>query len=97
MKLSLSLLLVLILFSCESQKEKERSDYKTQFELSNGEETATYEETINFYIKLAKEFPQINILTIGETDSGFPLHLVTYNLDGDLISKKFKKQKSLYL
>ena len=97
MKLSLSLLLVLILFSCESQKEKERSDYKTQFELSNGEETATYEETINFYIKLAKEFPQINILTIGETDSGFPLHLVTYNLDGDFNFKKIQEAKTTIL
>tara|TARA_R110000868_G_scaffold147851_2_gene369463 strand:+ start:95 stop:1858 length:1764 start_codon:yes stop_codon:yes gene_type:complete len=97
MKLSLSLLLVLILFSCESQKERERSDYKTQFELSNGEETATYEETINFYIKLAKEFPQINILTIGETDSGFPLHLVTYNIEADFNFKKIQEAKTTIL
>tara|TARA_R110000868_G_scaffold30589_2_gene112904 strand:+ start:22648 stop:24411 length:1764 start_codon:yes stop_codon:yes gene_type:complete len=97
MKFSFSLLIILFLLSCESQKERETSDYKTQFEISNGEETASYQEAIDFYIKLAKEFPQINIQTIGETDSGYPLHLVTYNLDGDFNFKKIRESKTTIL
>jgi hypothetical protein len=91
------LLLAILIISCESQKEDKTSDYKTHFELSDGKETATYQETIDFYIRLAKEFPQINIQTIGETDSGIPLHLVTYNLDADFNFKKIKESKTILL
>ena len=97
MKFYFSLLCVLLLFACESQKERETSDYETPFESSKGEETATYQETIDFYIKLAKEFPEINIQTIGETDSGLPLHLVTYNLDADFNFKKIQENKTVLL
>ncbi|WP_165747814.1 M14 family metallopeptidase [Cellulophaga sp. Z1A5H] len=91
------LLFLVLIISCESQKEDKTIDYKTHFELSNGEETATYQETIDFYIKLAKEFPEVNIQTIGETDSGIPLHLVTYNLDADFNFKKIKESKTILL
>ncbi|MBO0592073.1 M14 family metallopeptidase [Cellulophaga sp. E16_2] len=91
------LLFLVLIISCESQKEDKTIDYKTHFELSNGEETATYQKTIDFYIKLAKEFPEVNIQTIGETDSGIPLHLVTYNLDADFNFKKIKESKTILL
>lgn len=97
MKFFFSLLCTLLLFACESQKERETSEYTTPFESSNGEETATYQETIDFYLKLAKEFPEINIQTIGETDSGLPLHLVTYNLDSDFNFKKIQDNKTILL
>lgn len=71
--------------------------YKTVFESTKGEETATYEETISFYIRLAKEFPEINIQTIGETDSGFPLHVVTFNPDGDFNFDNVRKEKAILL
>ncbi|WP_282144163.1 M14 family metallopeptidase [Cellulophaga baltica] len=97
MKFPLPLLLLTVFISCESEKEDKTSDYKTHFELSNGTETATYQETVDFYIKLAKEFPEVNIQTIGETDSGLPLHLVTYNLDADFNFKKIKESKTILL
>ena len=71
--------------------------YKTVFESTDGEETATYEETISFYIRLAKEFPEVNIQTIGETDSGFPLHMVTFNPDGDFNLENVRKEKAIML
>ncbi|MEM9363575.1 MAG: M14 family metallopeptidase [Bacteroidota bacterium] len=71
--------------------------YKTVFESANGEETATYEETISFYIRLAKEFPEVNIQTIGETDSGFPLHMVTFNPDGDFNLENVRREKAIVL
>lgn len=49
---------------------------ETPFEKGNGNQTATYEECINYYQNLAKAFPQIGLLTYGLTDSGEPLHLV---------------------
>jgi hypothetical protein len=57
----------------------------TAFEKSNGIKTATYQEGINFYKKLAQNFPQINMQEMGKTDSGEPLHLVVFNKD-----KKFR-------
>lgn len=53
-----------------------QSQDKTRFELSEGQETATYEEVIGFYKKLADKFPELTITEKGLTDSGFPLHLV---------------------
>ncbi|MEM9077997.1 MAG: M14 family metallopeptidase [Bacteroidota bacterium] len=92
------LLLLLLLFSsCKKPLADEVETYKTVFESKNGEETATYEETISFYIRLAKEFPEINIQTIGETDSGFPLHMVTFNPDGDFNLDNVRKEKAIIL
>ncbi|WP_276165769.1 M14 family metallopeptidase [Zobellia alginiliquefaciens] len=84
-----------IFFSCETEQQDKTEDYKTHFELSNGTETATYLETIDFYIRLAKEFPEINMQTIGETDSGYPLHIITYNPDGDFNFQKIADNKTI--
>ncbi len=58
-------------------------DLQTVFEKSNGLETATYKQTISFYKNLANKYPEISIQEIGLTDSGKPLHLVTFNLVSD--------------
>ncbi len=86
-----------MLLSCEPKTEDEVSEYKTPFELGNGNETATYEEVINFYIRLAKEFPEINIQSVGDTDAGYPLHMVTFNSDGDFNFQKIREKKSVIL
>jgi hypothetical protein len=92
------LLVITVLFlSCEKQTKEIALDFPLTFETSNGQETATYREVIDFYKKLAKEFPEINIQTIGETDSGIPLHLVTFNVDGDFNFKKITKDKTVLL
>ena len=88
----LFLFLLVFIFSCEQQPEQIGTNFPTQFESSNGLETATYDEIMAFYIKLAKEFPEINIQTIGNTDSDKPLHIVTFNTDGDFNFKKIREQ-----
>ncbi|MEY8778932.1 M14 family metallopeptidase [Allomuricauda sp. XS_ASV26] len=94
----LVLFLALVLFiSCESETQDEKSSYPTHFELSDGKETATYQQTIDYYIRLAKEFPEINLHTIGTTDSGYPLHMVTYNPDGDFNYENIRKEKTIIL
>ncbi|ALM06504.1 hypothetical protein SB49_00755 [Sediminicola sp. YIK13] len=89
--------ILFLLLSCEKKIEDKIAEYPTPFENSNGNQTATYNEVIEFYIQLAKGFPAINIQTIGETDSGNPLHIVTFNLDGDFNFSKIGKDKTIVL
>ncbi|MBT8186447.1 MAG: M14 family metallopeptidase [Croceitalea sp.] len=87
----------LVLLSCKTEEQKPQPVFKTVFETSNGQQTATYEEVIEFYLKLAKNTPEINVQTIGETDSGKPLHLVTYNADGIFNFQKLGADKLVVL
>ncbi|MDD7886513.1 M14 family metallopeptidase [Flavivirga sp. 57AJ16] len=75
------LILILLFFciSCTNSNRKPTYDFETHFEKSKGLETATYQQTIEFYTHLAQVYSEIAIQTIGETDSGQPLHIVTLN------------------
>jgi hypothetical protein len=91
------LFLILFLSSCKKETTDKVLDFQTPFELSKGTETATYTEVIEFYMNLAKEFPEINVQTVGTTDSGLPLHIVTYNPDADFNFIKVSKTKTVIL
>jgi len=93
MRILLGLLSLFLLFSCETSEEEKKAEFSTPFEKSSGKLTATYNEVISFYLKLAKEYSSINVQTIGETDSGYPLHLVTYNPEGEFNFKKIGPKK----
>lgn len=56
---------------------------KTIFEKSNGKQTATYFEVIDFYKNLAKRSSLLKIQTMGQTDAGYPLHLILVNGEKD--------------
>jgi len=62
--------------SCENSQTQLPS---IRFEQSNGTQTSTYDEVIEFYEILAKNYSTINIRKVGLTDSGRPLHLVVFN------------------
>ncbi len=49
----------------------------TPFEQGNGNQTAEYQQVIDFYQQLAIRFNNISIETVGMTDIGLPLHKVT--------------------
>lgn len=70
-----------------------KTDFTTPFEKSNGLNTATYQETISFYEKLAKVYPEISIKAMGLTDSGKPLHLVIFSADKEFDFDKIHKSK----
>ena len=73
-------------------------DFSTRFERTQGKETATYPECIAYYKLLDKRYPQISMLEIGNTDAGFPLHLVIYSGDGDFnFTSIHKKNKRVIL
>lgn len=67
-------------------------DLTTRYERSQGKETATYNECIAYYHSLVKRFPQIHMLDIGNTDSGYPLNLVVYSADKDFDFNSLRKK-----
>lgn len=62
---------------------------QTVFEKSGGTSTSTYEQALDFYKDLAETSEYIQIKEMGSTDSGFPLHLVTLDLN-----RKFNFEES---
>lgn len=87
--------LFVFVVACNPRNEKKSYDFETHFEKSNGFETATYQKTINFYNDLAEAYDEINIDSVGETDSGEPLHLVTLNTDKNFDFKNIRKSKRI--
>lgn len=79
----LTLCFVLIsMISCQQtaqEKQEVLKDWQTPFEKGNGNQTATYEEIISFYENLASSYSSIQIQEVGITDSGLPLHLISYS------------------
>ena len=71
-------LVFILIISCKDNPQHSQYEFTTIFESSKGTETATYQETIAFYNALADQYASITIDSIGQTDIGLPLHLVTY-------------------
>lgn len=72
-------------------------DFTTVFEKSNGTETATYPQVIAYYKSLAKKYPTIYVQEVGMTDSGHPLHIITYNPDKEFNFDKIHQNKRVLL
>ena len=97
LKFLFAITLCLFLVSCKTKKQKEAISFPNRFKVSAGEETATYQQIVDFHNQLAKEFSEINVQTIGATDSAYPLHVVSLNSDGDFNFNKLIKTKSIVL
>ena len=95
--LSLLVGISLSFFNCRQSVDDDPSNWTTPYEESDRNETPTYEEVIDYYIKLAKGFPSLNVQTLGNTDSGYPLHLVTFNPEGNFNFQKLGEDKALVL
>ena len=89
------LISVLVLFTvaCSSNQEKVDYDFTTTFEKSKGTETATYDEIIEYYTQLADSYSSVTMYQMDRTDSGKPLHLVTFNPNRSFESEFSKDQK----
>ncbi len=79
MKKPIIILILSIVFSCGNNSENKDFDFTLTFERSEGKETATYDEVIEFYTRLSEKHTSIAMYEMGKTDSGKPLHLVTFN------------------
>ncbi|HEX8561667.1 MAG TPA: M14 family metallopeptidase [Flavobacterium sp.] len=91
MKIYLS---ILILFSMMTNAQ---NDFKTPFENGNGNQTATYEETIAYFQDLDEHFESVEVREMGQTDSGEPLHIVIFNAEGKVNFDKITAKKAVLL
>lgn len=71
----------------------------TRFEQSNGTESPTYFEIIDWWKKLDAASPIVKMQAMGTTDAGFPLHLilVSWDKDFDINSIKRKNKSILFI
>ncbi|WP_310555531.1 M14 family metallopeptidase [Flavobacterium sp.] len=83
-----------ITFSISAQKDNK---YKTFFEKGNGNQSANYQETIDYYKILDTDFQTIKMEQMGLTDSGESLHIVTFNADKTFDFKAIQKNKAIIL
>ena len=74
----LSFILIFSLYSC-SQNNTVDFDFTTTFEQSNGTQTPEYIEVKAYYKALSQNYEHVKMIELNQTDSGQPLHLVTYN------------------
>ena len=81
---SLPLVFFTLITVCTSCKERAENpeQWTTVFESSQGKETATYAQVIDYYQHLSVSFEQISMHQGDTTDSGQPLHVVIYQPPG---------------
>lgn len=87
------LLLLLLPFSLLAQKTM----YTTPYEKGNGNQTATYQETIEYFKLLDKGFETIKMLEMGPTDGGEHLRIVIYSPTKEFDFDKLRKDKAILL
>jgi hypothetical protein len=70
----------------------------TIFEQSNGKQTPTYFEAIDWWEKTDAASPIVKMQAMGMTDAGYPLHLILISQDRDFdITSIKEKKKSIIL
>jgi hypothetical protein len=84
---------LLITVSVFAQKSNK---YNTFFENGNGNQSANYQKTIDYYSLLAHDFQTIKMEKMGTTDSGEPLHMITFNPDKEFDFDKIQKNKPYF-
>jgi hypothetical protein len=73
-------------------------DITTRFEQSNGKQTPTYFEIIDWWKKLDERSGKVKMLPMGMTDAGYPLHLIVVANNGDYNFDNIRKNnKSVIL
>ena len=68
-----------------------------RFEKTDGKESATYFEAIDWYKNLDKVSPQLMVKEMGMSDAGYPLHLVLISNDGKFDPVQWHKQNKAVL
>ncbi|HLA56595.1 MAG TPA: M14 family metallopeptidase [Flavobacterium sp.] len=89
--------LYFLLLICVSMSAQKDNKYLTVFEKGNGNQSATYQQTIDYYKALANNFPTIKIEEMGMDDSGEPIHIVIFNPDKNFDFDEIHKTKSVLL
>jgi len=89
--LVLSLLISLFSFA--------QTPHQTRFEKSNGTQTPTYYEAIEWWQALDAASPKVKMIAMGQTDAGLPLHLIFISNNGDnnLVNIRKNNKRILFI
>ncbi|HMC99813.1 MAG TPA: M14 family zinc carboxypeptidase, partial [Ferruginibacter sp.] len=68
-----------------------------RFEKSDGKESATYFEAIDWYKSLDKQSPLVMMKEMGMSDAGYPLHLVLVSADGKFEPTQWHQQNKVVI
>jgi len=85
----------LFLFLCASQAFAQ--NFETVFEQSDSTRTATYQEGMNWWNRFANQYPSVQMQSMGLTDSGKHLHLITVSTDETFDYKTLHQQNKCIL
>src|SRR5687768_12467144 len=69
----------------------------TIFEKTNGQQTPTYLQVIEWWNEADKSSEQIKMMEMGPSDAGHPVHLVMISKDEDFDIASLKKKKRLII
>lgn len=91
--------IIILLHACLLfiQLRAKAQDFSTPFEKSNGTESSTYFQAIDFYRQLDKRYNSIDIQKAGATDVIHPLHVVYYSKDGNFDVDQWREQHKLII
>ena len=85
------LLFSFFLLHCHRNMKPSNTDFSIPFD-TNPNQTLTYTELIRIYEKMAAAFPNLlRLETVGNTDSGHPLHVAVLSADGTFDPEKIKQ------
>lgn len=84
-------------FFAVSQSLVADTSFITPFERSDGRQTATYAETMDFYKRLSAAYSNVVVGDAGITDIGYPLRVVYYTKDGSINKDDWKKNSRLVI
>ena len=91
--LSLLPLLTFVSFAQKKPGSKAPAFPITLFEQSEGRQSPTYPEIIDWWKKLDAASPYVKMLEMGPTDAGYPLHLVLVSADKDFDMASIRRKK----
>lgn len=82
---------ILLILFCSLHLISFSQQISTLFERSGGTKTPTYQEIISWWKMIDARFSQVKMLTMGQTDAGFPLNLVVVSGNKDFDFEHIRK------
>ena len=74
-----------------------QSSWPTPYEMGDRKVTATYQQAIAYYQRLAATYDQAALMPYGQTDAGKPLHLFLLNRDGIFDPLDIKRRQQAFV
>ncbi len=83
---------ILLLFFVGISFQLHAQPHLTEFERSKGTASPAYHEIIDWWQKLDRDFAEVTMKSMGPSDAGFPLHLITVSTDKDFNFESLRRK-----